>query len=38
VRPDFYVFGSGSLEDADALVHDLADRLALVKNARSRVG
>jgi hypothetical protein len=29
VRPDFYVFGGGTVEDADELVHELADQLAL---------
>jgi 2-polyprenyl-6-methoxyphenol hydroxylase-like FAD-dependent oxidoreductase len=38
VRPDCYVFGSGSLRDADELVHDLAERLALVQEAESPVG
>jgi hypothetical protein len=41
VRPDFYVFGGGALQDADELVLDLADRLALLAQAgsaaRSRV-
>jgi hypothetical protein len=35
VRPDFYVFGGGALKDADELVLELADRLALLAQAGS---
>jgi 2-polyprenyl-6-methoxyphenol hydroxylase-like FAD-dependent oxidoreductase len=35
VRPDFYVFGGGRLEDADELVRELAGRLALLVQAGS---
>jgi hypothetical protein len=29
VRPDFYIFGGGALEDADELVRELVAALAL---------
>jgi hypothetical protein len=33
VRPDFYVFGGGALDDADKLVLELAARLDLQEQA-----
>jgi 2-polyprenyl-6-methoxyphenol hydroxylase-like FAD-dependent oxidoreductase len=35
VRPDFYVFGSGALDDADTLVLELAGELGLRRQAGS---
>jgi hypothetical protein len=35
VRPDFYVFGGGALDDADELVGDLMSQLGLLEEARS---